>query len=69
MPSAIEKHKVGDRLPVVIDEINPGERKITLSPGDAGSADDWQKYAGGPKGSLGSLGEKLQAALKEKKKT
>ena len=69
VPSAIEKHKVGDRLPVVIDEINPGERKITLSPGDAGSADDWQKYAGGPQGSLGSLGEKLQAALKEKKKT
>ena len=69
VPSAIEKHKVGDKLPVVIDEINPGERKITLSPGDAGSADDWQKYTGGPQGSLGSLGEKLQAALKDQKKT
>jgi small subunit ribosomal protein S1 len=67
VPSAIEKCKEGEKLPVVIDEINPADRKITLSPGDTGSADDWQKYTKGPQGSLGSLGEKLQAALNEKK--
>lgn len=67
-PAAIEKCKAGDRLPVVIDEINPADRKITLSPADAGEADNWQQYAGGSQTSLGSLGEKLQAALKERKK-
>ena len=45
------------------------DRKITLIPGDAGHTDNWQQYAGGSQNSLGSLGEKLQAALKEKKKT
>ena len=68
VPAAIEKYKEGDRLPVVIDEINPSARKITLSPEDAGSADDWKEYTGDTQTSLGSLGEKLQAALKEKKK-
>ena len=68
VPSAIEKYKEGDRLPMVIDEINPSQRKITLSPEDAGSADNWKEYAGSSQTSLGSLGEKLQAALKEKKK-
>ena len=68
VPAAIEKYKEGDRLPVVIDEINQPERKITLSPEDAGSAGDWKKYTGGSQTSLGSLGEKLQAAMKEKKK-
>ena len=68
VPSAIEKYKEGDRLPVVIDEINPSKRKITLSPEDAGNADDWKEYTGSAQTSLGSLGEKLQAALKEKKK-
>jgi small subunit ribosomal protein S1 len=68
VPSTVEKCKEGDRLAVLIDEINLTDRKITLRPADAGDAQDWQQYAGGSQGSLGSLGEKLQAALKEKKK-
>ena len=67
VPAAIEKCKEGDRLPVVIDEINVADRKITLSPGDAGDAENWQQYTDSSRTSLGSLGEKLQAALTEKK--
>ena len=69
LPAAVEKLKEGDRLPVVIDEINLADRKITLSPADAGHTDNWKQYAGGSQSALGSLGEKLQAALKEKKKS
>ena len=68
VPAAVEKSKAGDRIAVVIDEINLADRKITLRPADAGSDENWQQYAGSPQSSIGSLGEKLQAALKEKKK-
>jgi small subunit ribosomal protein S1 len=69
VPAAVERCKEGERLAVLIDEINLVDRKITLCPADAGDAQDWQQYAGDSRSSsLGSLGEKLQAALKEKKK-
>lgn len=62
-PSAVESLKPGRAMTVVIDEIKPGERRITLrldAPGD----DNWQQYSA-PKSaqSVGTLGDKLQQAL------
>jgi small subunit ribosomal protein S1 len=65
--SAIEKLKVGDAITVEVEEIHPRSRKITLGPGDEKDEDNWQKYSADKHASLGSLGEKLQAALKAKK--
>jgi small subunit ribosomal protein S1 len=75
-PAALEKTKPGDPITVTVEEIQPRERKMTLGPGDAREAEDWRQYAGRKKadtgggssgGGLGSLGEKLQEALKERK--
>ncbi len=69
--SKIEKLKIHDVLPVLIEAINPGERKITLSLGDEVPRDDWKNHAAGQPpsspNSLGDLGAKLQAALLSKK--
>ena len=65
-PAAVEKLKEGDPVVIVIDEINLQDRKITLSPGDAGDAGNWQKYAA-DRTSASSLGEKLRAALDAQK--
>lgn len=64
-PSQIERLKPGDLVTIIVEEIHPRERKMTLGPGDSRDEDDWKKYTkdSGPT-SLGSLGEKLQQALK-----
>jgi small subunit ribosomal protein S1 len=76
-PNALEKTKPGDSITVTVEEIQPRDRKMTLGPGDAREAEDWREYAGRKKadtggvasssGGLGSLGEKLQEALKGRK--
>jgi small subunit ribosomal protein S1 len=69
-----EKLKVGDDVTVQIGEIRAQERRISLDvPGDP-HADDWKKFTGqGASGaSLGTLGgafgDKLRAAMENKKK-
>jgi len=59
----------GDVLPVVIEAINAGERKMTLAPGDAAEESGWQRYAGDASqpSTMGDLGEKLKQALQRKK--
>lgn len=64
--SQIEKLGPGDPIVVVVEDINQEERKMTLAPADTGSEDEWHKYAAGSRKSMGSLGEKLQQALKAK---
>ena len=59
-PGLIEKLKQGDSITVIIKEINPDKRKITLGPGDSGDEDDWRSYTKDTGKPLGSLGEKLQ---------
>jgi small subunit ribosomal protein S1 len=66
-PALLEKLREGDAIAVIIEEIHPDERKITLSPGDAMDEEDWRSFAQDKKKSMGSLGEKLQQALKDKK--
>jgi small subunit ribosomal protein S1 len=66
--AVIEKLKEGNSIPVVIAEISPKERKMTLAPGTSGDEQDWQHFTKEDPLSLGSLGEKLQQALTSKKK-
>ncbi len=63
-PSAIEKLSQGDMIPVIVEKIDTDERRISLAPGDAVDEEDWRHYTKGSKNTLGSLGEKLQKALK-----
>jgi small subunit ribosomal protein S1 len=66
--ASIEKLKEGDSIPVTIEEIKPGERKITLAVGDSRDEGDWERFARATEKPLDTLGEKLQQALKSKKK-
>ena len=65
-PSVIEKLGQGDAIPVIVEQIDQNERKISLSPGDKKDEEDWRNYAKGSEKPIGSLGEKLQQALKLK---
>jgi small subunit ribosomal protein S1 len=66
-PSTVEKVKEGGVIPVLIESINPDERKITLAPGNAADEQNWQTFTDSSKSSMGSLGEKLQRAMSQKK--
>ena len=61
-----DKLRQGDAVTVIVKEIHPDERKITLGSGDSMDEDDWKSFAKDRGKSMGSLGEKLQAALKSK---
>ncbi len=68
--STLRKMKPGAGITVVIDTIKAGERKISLGLGDSADEGNWKNYADENKSggnSLGSLGDKLAAALKNKK--
>jgi small subunit ribosomal protein S1 len=66
-PVELEKLKEGDGIPVLIEAINPGERKITLTPADSADEQNWQSFSDASANSLGALGEKLQRAMDKKK--
>lgn len=66
-PSDIEKLNNGDTIMVLVTNIDPRERKISLSPTDLMEVEDWKQFADTPKKSMGSLGEKLQKALNKDK--
>jgi len=67
-PSVIGKLGQGDAIPVVVEKIDQDERRITLTPGDTTDEKDWKNYAKDSEKPIGSLGEKLQQALKLKNK-
>lgn len=66
--AAIERAKVGDGLTVVIESVQAAQRKISLGTGDAKVEEDWRKFSETSGSSLGSLGDKLQSALRKKQK-
>ncbi len=66
--AAIESLKEAQEIAVVVEEILPQARKITLRPGSLREEQDWQSYSKDSGRSLGSLGDKLQQALADKKK-
>ena len=65
--AAIKKLKPGDEITVTIESIDPVERKMSLSFGEARDAEDWKQFVRPKEDSLGSLGEKLKKALEAKK--
>ena len=66
--SKLENSRPGDTVQVLIEEIHPDRRRITLAPGDAEVAGEWQQFAPATEDRpMGTLAEKLQAALKNKK--
>jgi len=65
-PAAVEKLKEGDIIPVIVESVNPAERKITLASGNSADEKDWQVFSDNASSSMGSLGEKLQRALTQK---
>jgi len=65
--TSIEKLRTGDTILVVVEQINTGERKITLSPGDSRYEESWRSYKKDTGQRLGSLGDKLQQAFRLKK--
>ena len=62
----IEKLKAGDTIAVLIEEVHPAERKITLGPGDSKDEEGWKDFAGGEQKKTSFFGEKLQQALQKK---
>jgi len=66
-PSELEKLKEGDVIAIMIEAMNPGQRKMTLTPADTAEEQNWQSFSDASTSSLGALGEKLQLALNKKK--
>jgi len=67
-PGRLENAKPGDRFSVVIESIDLEQRRLSLGPGErADGGGDWQSFAKAGESSMGSLADKLQAALKAKK--
>ena len=66
---ALDSVKSGDALEVVVDAIDAGSRKLTLSPVAAAGETQWQSYVGDEVSgnSMGDLAAKLQSALEKKK--
>ena len=67
-PGRLEKAKPGDVLPVTIESIDLEQRRLGLGPGErADGGGNWQSFAPAEEKSMGSLADKLQAALNAKK--
>jgi small subunit ribosomal protein S1 len=60
------KLKEGDSMQVIVQNVDAGERKISLAPGDSGSEANWHAFADTGR-TMGSLGDKLQRAFKDKR--
>jgi small subunit ribosomal protein S1 len=65
-PGQMDKMKPGDTVAVLIEEVHPADRKITLGPGDSKDEDGWKEFAGGEQKKTSFFGEKLQQALQKK---
>jgi small subunit ribosomal protein S1 len=64
-PSQLEKLREGDRLNVIIEEINVEDRKISLMPGDSMDEKEWRSFAKREQKQSGVFAEKLHKALEK----
>lgn len=64
--AVIGKLKPGDTIEVTVEEIKAAERRMTLVPAGDADADGWRDFTPETRAPMGSLAEKLQAALAEK---
>ncbi len=68
--SAIEKLKIGMTINVIVSEIDEERRRMSLSPTGIEDQGDWKEFAkekASGAGSMGSMGDLLQAAMNKKK--
>jgi small subunit ribosomal protein S1 len=69
-PGLADKIREGATIRVMIEAVQPQERRISLGPADRKDEEDWRSFSGiGAKKGFGSLGERLQDALKSKTDT
>jgi small subunit ribosomal protein S1 len=62
-----DKLKPGDPVSIRIESIDPGNRRMTLVPADSSQTDNWKSFAKSEnKQGLGTLGQKLQQAMRKK---
>ncbi len=66
-PAAFDNLKSGETVSVSIKEINAAGRKMTLMPSDVEDGGDWRQFNAGNSSSFGSLADKLQQAMNNKK--
>ena len=66
--ASIEKLRETDAIPVIIEDIRPDARQITLAVGDSRDEHTWRTFSQEAAKPLGTLGEKLQKALDKRKK-
>jgi len=62
--AVVEKLKPGDRIPVIVEHVNPEERRISLAPADSTEETEWRTYIKEQRKQTGTFGEKLKEALK-----
>gem|GEM_PF-3134854 len=64
--TAVEGLRRGDRIRVIVESVNPEERRVSLDlprePGDS----DWKSFSDKAGEDVGALGEKLKRALEDK---
>jgi small subunit ribosomal protein S1 len=65
-PTLIENLRQGDAITVIVEEIDPDERKVILGTGDPIDEDERRSLAKDAEKPMGSLGEKLERALQSK---
>jgi len=64
--SSLDKLKPGDAIKVIVDQIQPDTRRISLGVTDARIEEDWKSFTGDSANTMGSLGEQLKRALEDK---
>ena len=66
-PGLIEQFKVGDSFSLTVAEINPGDRKIVLAPGNAKDDGAWKNYAeDATPEPMSDLADKMRQAMESK---
>ncbi len=64
--ASIERLKPGDPIRVIVEAVQPQDRKITLGPASSSDEGDWKAFARSRKPEGTVLGEKLMAAMKKR---
>ncbi len=62
-----DKVKQGERLDVIVEEIDQESRRITLAPADLTAHGDWNSYASSKGEGLNTMEEKFRQAIQRKK--
>jgi small subunit ribosomal protein S1 len=64
--AAVEGLRRGDRIRVIVESVNPEERRVSLDlPRESGDS-DWKSFSDKAGEDVGALGEKLKRALEDK---